>query len=123
MFRVNAFWSFCRQLTVELRRPNQVCAHYFPLTSQCAGVRSPVSLETKEAGWVLFGHHVDVGLTEARFGEDRQRRLKGLGVVHPAGLSEVGADYDVGRTEGANIRNLLRSVVHHRLLGADGLRT
>ena len=37
----------------------------------------------------MSGHHVDLGLSEARFGEDRQRRLKGLGVVHPAGLPEV----------------------------------
>ena len=45
----------------------------------------PVSLETEKAGRVLFGHHVDLGLTEAGFGEDRHCRLKGLSVVHRPG--------------------------------------
>ena len=53
------------------------------------------SLEAEKAGGILLGHHVDLGLAEARFCEDSQSHLKGLGVVHPAGLAEIGADDDV----------------------------
>src|SRR5262245_28436264 len=61
------------------------------------------SLEAEKAGGVLFGHHVDLGLAEARFCEDKQSHLKGLGVVHSAGLAEIGAYNHVCRTERPNI--------------------
>src|SRR4029434_1777410 len=80
------------------------------------------SLEAEEAGRVLLRHHIDLGLTETRLCEDRHRHLKSLGVVHSAGLAEVGTDDNIGRTKCANIRQLLRTVVHHRILGIDGLR-
>src|ERR1700690_1041280 len=80
------------------------------------------SLQAEEAGGILPGHDVDLGLVEARFCEDRQSHLKGLGVVHPAGLAEIGAYYDVCRAERSNVGKLLRPVVHHRVLRINDLR-
>ena len=64
------------------------------------------SLEAEKAGGIGLGHHVDLRLAEALFCEDSQRDLKGLGVVHPAGLAEIGAQNDVLRTERSNVRKL-----------------
>src|SRR5688572_20143637 len=75
------------------------------------------SLEAEEAGGIALGHHVDLGLAEALFCEDRQSDLKGIGVGHPAGLAEIGGHHDVLRTERSNIRKLLWPVIIHWIVG------
>src|ERR1051326_4513478 len=101
----------------------------FSLNEEYAGGREagqpafPDSLEAEKAGRIELCHHVDLRLGEALFCEDSQSDSKSFGVSHIGGLTEIGAQHHILRTEGSNIRNLLRPVIHHRILSINDLRS